>query len=105
MQGGKSLFPDVLLFGDSNGAMAIQGWELKMPDTAKILFSEGAHKIKHKKPKFKRRFLEQGIGKMAMSYGTLDDALPSHQHNTTYEEINLGVDISTLIELIERELN
>ena len=42
---------------------------------------------------------------MAMSYGTLDDALPSHQHNTTYEEINLGVDISTLIELIERELN
>lgn len=34
MQGGKSLFPDVLLFGDSNGAMAIQGWELKMPDTA-----------------------------------------------------------------------
>jgi transposase len=72
---------------------------------AKILFSEGAYKIKHKKPKFKRRFLDQSIGKFAMSYGTLDDSLPSHQHDNNYEEINLGVDISTLIEIIERELN
>lgn len=29
-----SLFPDVLLFGDSSGSVAQQGWELKMPDTA-----------------------------------------------------------------------
>ena len=29
-----SLFPDVLLFGDSNGSIVQQGWELKMPDTA-----------------------------------------------------------------------
>lgn len=29
-----SLFPDVLLFGDSSGALVQQGWELKMPDTA-----------------------------------------------------------------------
>lgn len=29
-----SLFPDVLLFGDSNGSIVLQGWELKMPDTA-----------------------------------------------------------------------
>lgn len=33
MDKGNSLFPDVLLFGDSNGTVAIQGWELKMPDT------------------------------------------------------------------------
>lgn len=31
---GKSLFPDVLLFSDSEGSSAIQGWELKMPDTS-----------------------------------------------------------------------
>jgi hypothetical protein len=31
--------------------------------------------------------------------------LHANQHDATYEEINLGVDISTLIELIERELN
>lgn len=29
-----SLFPDVLLFGDNNGSIVQQGWELKMPDTA-----------------------------------------------------------------------
>lgn len=29
-----SLFPDVLLFGDSSGSIVQQGWELKMPDTA-----------------------------------------------------------------------
>ena len=32
--GGKSLFPDVLLFGDSDKGRILQGWELKMPDTA-----------------------------------------------------------------------
>ncbi|MFN3703831.1 N-6 DNA methylase [Thermomonas sp.] len=30
---GGSLFPDVLLFGDSATARILQGWELKMPDT------------------------------------------------------------------------
>lgn len=30
---GKSLFPDVLLFGDDAGTVVQQGWELKMPDT------------------------------------------------------------------------
>ena len=29
----KSLFPDVLLFKDSNKDIILQGWELKMPDT------------------------------------------------------------------------
>jgi hypothetical protein len=29
-----SLFPDVLLFGDNNGSIVQQGWELKMPDTS-----------------------------------------------------------------------
>lgn len=28
------LFPDVLLFGDANGSVVLQGWELKMPDTS-----------------------------------------------------------------------
>lgn len=31
---GGSLFPDVLLFGDRDTARILQGWELKMPDTA-----------------------------------------------------------------------
>lgn len=29
----KSLFPDVLLFGDEQKGRVVQGWELKMPDT------------------------------------------------------------------------
>ena len=31
--GKKSLFPDVLLFGDLDKGRVLQGWELKMPDT------------------------------------------------------------------------
>src|SRR5690554_366345 len=29
-----SMFPDVVLFGDDDGTVVLQGWELKMPDTA-----------------------------------------------------------------------
>ena len=29
----NTMFPDVLLFGDSQSARVLQGWELKMPDT------------------------------------------------------------------------
>ncbi len=32
--GDSTLFPDVLLFGDSSQSAVLQGWELKMPDTA-----------------------------------------------------------------------
>ncbi len=32
-QGAKTLFPDVLLYGEPNHGMLLQGWELKMPDT------------------------------------------------------------------------
>lgn len=32
--GSKSLFPDVLLFGDLEKGRILQGWELKMPDTS-----------------------------------------------------------------------
>lgn len=31
--GSNSLFPDVLLFGDEQRGMILQGWELKFPDT------------------------------------------------------------------------
>ncbi len=31
--GANSLFPDVLLFGDQQQGLILQGWELKMPDT------------------------------------------------------------------------
>jgi len=30
----RSLFPDVLLYGDERGETFLQGWELKMPDTS-----------------------------------------------------------------------
>jgi len=32
--GGRRLFPDVLLFSDQQGLSVLQGWELKMPDTS-----------------------------------------------------------------------
>ena len=31
---GKTLFPDVILFGNASNGSILQGWELKMPDTA-----------------------------------------------------------------------
>lgn len=31
---GKSMFPDVILYGDTNLTSILQGWELKMPDVA-----------------------------------------------------------------------
>ena len=37
--GSATLFPDVLLFGDSVGGQVLQGWELKLPDTP---ITEGA---------------------------------------------------------------
>lgn len=32
--GQKSMFPDVLLYGDDNQTQILQGWELKLPDTS-----------------------------------------------------------------------
>lgn len=32
--GAKRMFPDVLLFGDENQSLILQGWELKMPDVS-----------------------------------------------------------------------
>ena len=29
---GNSMFPDVILYGDTNQSIILQGWELKMPD-------------------------------------------------------------------------
>ena len=31
--GHRSMFPDVLLYGDENQTQILQGWELKLPDT------------------------------------------------------------------------
>ena len=33
-RGKSTLFPDLLLFSDDGGSSAIQGWEMKFPDTA-----------------------------------------------------------------------
>ena len=43
---GRSLFPDVLLFGDRSTTRILQGWELKMPDTSiyNAEFRENAQK-------------------------------------------------------------
>ena len=32
--GNQRMFPDVLLFGDENQSLILQGWELKMPDVS-----------------------------------------------------------------------
>ena len=32
--GKQRMFPDVLLFGDENQSLILQGWELKMPDVS-----------------------------------------------------------------------
>ena len=42
--GGQALFPDVIIFGDHGTGLILQGWELKMPDTAidNIEFYENA---------------------------------------------------------------
>jgi transposase len=64
---------------------------------AKILFSEGAHKVIQPRPKFERR--EEF---MSMSYAmfSLGDSLPSTR--TVEKAKNYGADLSTLARMIER---
>jgi len=69
---------------------------------AKILFSEGIHKHKYKKPKFERR--SRGMPtmyKMSLVTDSFNDKWPQ---STQEKEIigNYGADISTLIEKIEK---
>lgn len=79
---------------------------------AKILFTEGAHKLTRVRPKFERR---RGTGDMG--YGAPKDAMGfygvppgyigkvlfevGHQHRTDGVEVNYGAHIPTLIALIE----
>ncbi len=59
---------------------------------AKILFSEGAHKIVKPRPKFERRAIErEAIGYALYSPSTHEEELGK----------NYGADINTLIELLE----
>lgn len=68
---------------------------------AKILFSEGIHKHKYKKPKFERRGRESGVMMKYLSRDTLSEEWPP---STQEQEIvgNYGADISILIEKIEK---
>ncbi|MBN2866764.1 MAG: transposase, partial [Thiotrichales bacterium] len=72
---------------------------------AKILFSEGSHKHKLKRPKFEKRFKQQGEGvamyRMAFnSNDTLED-----NYDSLEKEIigNYGADISILIQKILKD--
>jgi len=64
---------------------------------AKILFAEGAFKKKLIRPKFERRYVPD--------YGTVGfaraDDFVSYQPEQPQKEINYGVDISTLVSMIE----
>jgi transposase len=71
---------------------------------AKILFSEGAHKHKYKKPKFERRGREMPVmNKMYLARDVFSEEWPP---TTQEREIigNYGADIATLIEIFESEL-
>lgn len=64
---------------------------------AKILFAEGAFKKQLIKPKFERRRQPEDRALAHMAYA----GLSSHQQDSTETEINFGVDISTLVDMIE----
>jgi hypothetical protein len=64
---------------------------------AKILFSEGVHKHKYKKPKFERRGRDSEV---MMKYSFNEEWPPSTQEREIIG--NYGADISTLIEKIEK---
>lgn len=64
---------------------------------AKILFSEGSHKVTQPRPKFDRR--EQSVSYSEMALFSLSDFKESTQIEE--EPKNYGADISTLIEMIE----
>jgi transposase len=69
---------------------------------AKILFSEGIHKHKYKKPKFERRGRETPVMyKMCLATDSFNDEWPQ---STQEREIigNYGADITILIEKIQR---
>ena len=64
---------------------------------AKILFAEGAFKKHLIKPKFECRRVPERAPEMAFAYF----GMHTHQPEPQEREINYGVDISTLIEMIE----
>ena len=72
---------------------------------AKILYTEGLHKRLLKKPKFKRLREDEGtLSGDILAYRTIDTSTMMQGFpptEPTIEEINVGVDISTLIEEIE----
>ncbi len=64
---------------------------------AKILFTEGAHKVIQPKPKFQRRSI--GFATKGTMYDSMMYGVPSTQQEES--EKNYGADISTLIRMIE----
>ena len=64
---------------------------------AKILFAEGAFKKQLIRPKFERRNVPDHA---IASYARTDD-FASYQQQPQQKEINYGVDISTLVFMIE----
>ena len=70
---------------------------------AKILFSEGIHKHKYKKPKFVRRGSEPAMtmNKMCLTTDSFNEKWPPSTHERDII-CNYGADISTLIEKIEK---
>lgn len=64
---------------------------------AKILFAEGAFKKKLIRPKFERRYVPDYA---TIGYARADD-FASYQQQPQQTEINYGVDISTLVSMIE----
>lgn len=79
---------------------------------AKILFTEGAHAHKQKRPKFERRSMETrmlpdevGMGRMfsrvTMGYSIPRAPKPPKSTEMEFGDKNYGADISTLVRLIE----
>lgn len=70
---------------------------------AKVLFAEGAFKTEMKRPKFKRRRLEPEL-EGAVYYKMFTRAPADTAEESTQEVKNYGIDISTLTDMIERDL-
>jgi hypothetical protein len=64
---------------------------------AKILFSRGAHKVVHKRPKFERQ--NQSIG--LAGWRMMTDSMHGYGIPEQVKEINYGVDIDKLVAMIE----
>lgn len=89
-----SLFPDVLLFGDSSQGEILQGWELKMPDTP-ITDEEFINNAAQKAETLNLESFLLWNAKSAVLYKKEEDSFQPYKYWPAIESINSREEVQT----------